>query len=464
MLNRNMRLPVDVSFGVATKVTTLVLPRNSLGSAANPLSKGVPQCLAKSGNPLSFTTSTQDKRASGSMGRDHYLGTYGSEDAQDAYDDLMRDWLIRQKPGRLMMQVDDLCLLYMDHAKVHYRKDGEETSEVHCIQIALRKLIALHGQTLVRHFSPKKLKAVRDTMIDAGYVRVSINQHMGRIKRMFAWAVSEEHIPVAIYQALLTVKGLQQGRSKAIESKPVKTVPDTIVEATLPHLTSVLQTMVRLQLLTGMRPDEVCAVRPCDVSITTNGVWEYRPESHKTEHHGKERSVFIGQEGQELLRPYLNRDPDSYCFSPIESEAERNAKRRANRKSPMTPSQSARVPKGRVLKDRFTDDTYNRAIRRACELAFGMPMELRDVRRSIRKLEEDQRESESKRLKEAASAWRQEHCWHPNQLRHNLATELRKQFGIEGARVVLGHSSPTVTEIYAERDNSAAARIMAEVG
>ena len=52
----------------------------------------------------------------------------------------------------------------------------------------------------------------------------------------------------------------------------------------------------------------------------------------------------------------------------------------------------------------------------------------------------------------------------PNQLRHNAATFLRKEFGIEAARVVLGHSSSAVTEVYAEIDHTKAADIMAKVG
>ena len=60
--------------------------------------------------------------------------------------------------------------------------------------------------------------------------------------------------------------------------------------------------------------------------------------------------------------------------------------------------------------------------------------------------------------------WRRDHRWSPNQLRHNAATYLRKQFGIEAARVVLGHSSAAVTEVYAELDLAKAADIMAKVG
>lgn len=34
--------------------------------------------------------------------------------------------------------------------------------------------------------------------------------------------------------------------------------------------------------------------------------------------------------------------------------------------------------------------------------------------------------------------------WHPHQLRHNAATALRREHGIEVARVILGHRSPAI--------------------
>ena len=55
-------------------------------------------------------------------------------------------------------------------------------------------------------------------------------------------------------------------------------------------------------------------------------------------------------------------------------------------------------------------------------------------------------------------------AWHTHQLRHNAATFLRKEFGIEAARVVLGHASSAVTEVYAELDLTRAADIMSQVG
>ena len=51
------------------------------------------------------------------------------------------------------------------------------------------------------------------------------NQRIGRIRRVFRWAVEQELVPPSVYQGLLAVRGLQRGRSKARETEPVKRVP-----------------------------------------------------------------------------------------------------------------------------------------------------------------------------------------------------------------------------------------------
>ena len=54
--------------------------------------------------------------------------------------------------------------------------------------------------------------------------------------------------------------------------------------------------------------------------------------------------------------------------------------------------------------------------------------------------------------------------WSPHKLRHCCATRLRREFGLDTARAVLGHTSPAVTEIYAELDERKASLAMAEIG
>jgi integrase len=61
-------------------------------------------------------------------------------------------------------------------------------------------------------------------------------------------------------------------------------------------------------------------------------------------------------------------------------------------------------------------------------------------------------------------AWRREHRWNPLQLRHTAATGIRAKYGVEAAKVILGHSKVETSQIYAERDLGRARDIMAEIG
>ncbi len=45
-----------------------------------------------------------------------------------------------------------------------------------------------------------------------------------------------------------------------------------------------------------------------------------------------------------------------------------------------------------------------------------------------------------------------------------MSTVVRKDFGLEAAQVVLGHSRADVTQIYAERDLEMAERVIKQIG
>src|SRR5262249_51253607 len=162
--------------------------------------------------------------------------------------------------------------------------------------------------------------------------------------RMFKWAAGRKLVPLSVHQALDTVEGLRAGRSAAGETAPVKPVSQGVVDATRPHLTPQVAAMVRLQLLTGMRPGEGIVMRGIDLAVS-GPVWQYRPGSdrgahggHKTAWRGHDRVILIGPRGQEVLRPWLRQDGGDYLFQPKEARAAFDAERRANRKTPMTPS------------------------------------------------------------------------------------------------------------------------------
>lgn len=171
--------------------------------------------------------------------------------------------------------------------------------------------------------------------------------------------------------------------------------------------------------------------------------------------------------------PLLNVEPDSFLFSPLKAETQRRAVLRLARRTPSkcgnrVGTNRKRSPQ-RTPGDRYTTASYRRAITRGCLQAFPPPEHLARGRVKAAKGTRWETDSEWRKRHGADGwkelrAWQRAHHWSPNQLRHNAATELRKQFGIEAARVVLGHSSAVVTEIYAEMDFAKAQQIMADAG
>ena len=205
--------------------------------------------------------------------------------------------------------------------------------------------------------------------------------------------------------------------------------------------------MVRFQRLTGCRPGEVCQLRPMDLD-RSGEVWQYRPASHKTEHHGRERIIFIGPKAQAVILPYLLRDAAAHCFSPAESgrpcgtpgmSARKTPFHRGNRKG----TNRKAKPKRRA-KDSYTKDSYARAIRRGVDKANKAILD---------DAEEFQIENPTLLA-----------YWAPNRLRHSRGTEVRKQFGLEAAQVILGHAKADVTQVYAERDSALAVEVMKKIG
>ena len=98
---------------------------------------------------------------------------------------------------------------------------------------------------------------------------------------------------------------------------------------------------------------------------------------------------------------------------------------------------------------------------RGCDRAFPPPEPLR---RRDDETVANWRKRLTKGQKAELKAWQRAHRWHPHQLRHNAATELRKEFGLEAARIILGHRSAAITEVYAERSEEQAIEAMAKVG
>ncbi len=359
-------------------------------------------------------------------GRDIYLGKRGTKVSREQYDTVIAEWLARGRrlPAELSdATVSELIAAYWRFAQAYYRKDDRPTVEVAKIKAAMRPLKRLYGRSSASEFGPLRFKAVRREFINAGFSRTHVNQQAGIIKRLFKWAGENELVSPSVFHGLQTVSGLRRGRSEAREPEPVRPVPPDHVEAIEPHVAPQVWAMVQLQRLTGMRSGEVTTMRSRYLDMTGD-VWLYTPESHKTQHYGHARVVELGPRAQRILQTFLDPDLDAYLFSPrvVCSRANKPARVHRRKDQKPTPRRTARR-----VGVRYSVDSYRRAVTRGCEAA-GVPK------------------------------------WFPHQLRHLFATEVRKRYGIETARILCGHSTAFTTEIYAEADRQKARAIMRKIG
>jgi integrase len=366
-------------------------------------------------------------------GRDIYLGKYRSAASREAYRRIVGEWM--QHGGKLPPATDaatvtEVIVSYTEFASGYYVKDKKPGKEVWMIKSALKIVRELYGRTRAAEFGPLALKAVREVMIRNDWCRNHINRQVGRIKRCFKWATENEMIPGTVYESLRCVAGLKRGRTTARETSKVKPISDADILTTMEHLPAVVADMVQLQRLTGARPGEICDIRPGDIN-RKGDVWEYVPESHKTEHHDRPRVIFIGAKAQRILLPYLLRAADAYCFSPREADGKRRAAQHEARRVPLScgnrPGTNRKTKPRRTPGEKYDRNSYGRAIRRAAEKA-GVG------------------------------------TWSPHRLRHTFATEVRRQFGLEAVQVCLGHAAAQVSEIYAERDFAKAANVARQIG
>jgi integrase len=130
-----------------------------------------------------------------------------------------------------------------------------------------------------------------------------------------------------------------------------------------------------------------------------------------------------------MTKAEINMTGEVWTFSP---HAHKTTHKRKERRIPIGPQCQAvllpwivKAPTGRIFPIRR--DSLRQAIHRGCQRA-GVPN------------------------------------WHPNQLRHSFATNVRATHGIEAAQVLLGHAKADITEVYAERNERLASDIAKKIG
>lgn len=327
--------------------------------------------------------------------------------------------------------VVQVCAAYWEHVSQREAQLAEQAGRAKRKAqefYALRPLRELFGKLPVGEFTPVRLIAYRTDLVKhRGYNRRMANRRVQQVLAAFKWAASRDLVPLDVYTRLTTVEPLARGEDGARESKKQKPVPDDVVLATLEHLTPRLATMVFVQLVTAMRPKELVELRGADL-VRVHGRLTYQPRDHKNAHRGQARIVPIPPHVECMLQPYLGLDPEAFLFDPRDEVREQRQEMAHKRRTKVQPSQRRRHesvlrdPKDRHG-DRYTTDSYARAIARACKRA-GVPV------------------------------------WSPYRLRHTGATKIANSVSLGAAQAVLGHRCITTTMGYVTPDAEAASRAL----
>jgi integrase len=120
------------------------------------------------------------------------------------------------------------------------------------------------------------------------------------IRAVFYWGARKKLVSAALAYELKLVPPLKHGTTRGSINR--QDVPRADVEKALPFFPLVIADMVRLQLLTGMRPSEVCGMTPGEINKTLFADrWLYEPAKHKNAWRGKKRTILLGQAAKDII-------------------------------------------------------------------------------------------------------------------------------------------------------------------
>ena len=352
-----------------------------------------------------------------------FLGPWGAPETVAAYERRRAEFVlggtsaaIAGNPGESKLLVRELFARFLENAYLVYVKNGRATGSADRYRRALDGFADFIGPVTVTGVEYTHLKNWQTALDRSGkYGRETVNKKVSLVKSVFRWGRESRLVPAAVI-ADLDVPGLRRGKCLSPDYPQIESVPDSVIDATLPLLNCVIATMVRLQRLTGWRPEEVRLMRPCDIDRSRTP-WVYRPMQDKTQHlraSGEDRPLLLGPQARVLLGDYLSAMqrgdfPEEFIFRPAD------AYRVSGRRPPKN------------LHDYYTRDAYAAAIRNAAKRA-GVAH------------------------------------WTPYQIRHTKGTEVERLHGLAAAAAALGHKSTNVTRRYVDPNQAFAESLAEELG
>ena len=370
----------------------------------------------------------------------HYLGLYGSPEAEAEYqrlksslepqavdnrgltsdalfDSYTATFLLGDKLSRDLLHDRDVISFVKERFPPFYLSDFSMSFLVafqnFLIQIAPEVRYAVNNDG--KHFVKKR-----------PWTRSYVNRLMKHFKRILAWGVNNGFLSPMFRESIRLFPGITSANPRGLSDRPRRdSVSDSDVLATLPYLTPIVADMVKIQRSACLRPSEVCDLRVGDIVFSDSGIATVERVKNKIARTGVHRQFAFGLAEQKILRKYCEgRESQDYVFRLREhvdfivESSRRNHEKEIDKKY---------LDRYGVC---FNSELYSKIIARAVKRAMK---DNPDVT-----------------------------YWTPYQLRHAAYSAISAQYGYDVASKVAGHLSPCLARVY---DHSAAVvsqRIAAE--
>lgn len=331
-------------------------------------------------------------------------------------------------PPPSVKQAADAYETFLDNT-TRYRKHGKCTTERAIIKKALAEFTDLCGSMPMPELAGGHLEKYKASLEARPDLHVGgINRKVATVRRALKW-LRRNNDPTgkpwltrdqfADIQEVETLKQSEAGDRP--RKKPKRAVTAAEVELTAAHACPTIAAMMRLQLLTGARPGEVCRIRWQDIDktpvvVANTTCWTWYVDGAKTAHHGHETSYPLTPAAQGILEAF-NGLPTSYLFSPARAAAERSAAARAARTTKHTKQTEDRDrrQKRRTYRPCYDSASYGAAVGSAVQRAGVVPFT-------------------------------------PHQIRHGYVTRAARRFGTLAAQSAANHTSSTTTAAYLHTD------------
>ncbi len=377
-----------------------------------------------------------------SQGRQIYLGK-DAKLAELRRQELIAESIARQREALNRPPIDSNTqnILLLDEAigafLAHFTKGNYDRSDTALCQRSMGLLSNFCGSKIIHNFKTQDYLDFRAHLMSITdhrgkkFSRNYLNKLTKMVKRLFKYCAQNDHCTVEQYNKLALIQNLEYGKG-GIELNARQGVPDSTVEACLPFMQPMIADMVRLQMLSGMRPCELSILthaqisRPGHIVIIprTNRpltpvthdqttVWFYLPVVHKNTARSKPKVICFGPRCQTILAPYLANPTSEYIFDGRLLKSRRSTQRRL----PYTSVELYR-------------DEIHRAVQRHNKAHPDSPLE----------------------------------DWTPYQLRHAAAQAYSEAYGRDTAAAVLGHDGLDTISVYVTQELIKASKAAAELG